>query len=319
MLEVNNLQVSFIMEGKELSILKNLSYDLEKGEVLALVGESGSGKSVHALALCSLLADNAKVKGSVKLEGKELLKLSPKEMRKVLGKKIAMIFQDPMTSLNPVLTIQSHFIETLQTHFKITKKTALARAKDALKEVEIDETCLKKYPHQLSGGMRQRVMIALALCLKPQILIADEPTTALDVSVQKQILDLIKTLQKQTNTAVIFITHNLAIVQDLAKRVLVLYAGEKMEEAPKEEFFKNPKHPYSKALLNCLISLDEKPEKLNAIEGNPPQSGQVFTGCPFEERCPKKKSICAEKKPELKEISPKHFVACHLFNGEEKL
>ncbi len=318
MLEVNNLKVSFKIEARDIAVLKNLSYTLEKGDVLALVGESGSGKSVHALALCSLLADNAKVEGSVKLEGKELLKLSPKEMRKVLGKKIAMVFQDPMSSLNPVLTIQSHFVETLKTHFKITKKTALQRAKEALKSVEIDESCLKKYPHQLSGGMRQRVMIALALCLKPQILIADEPTTALDVSVQKQILDLIKNLQKETNTAVLFITHNLAIVQDLAKRVLVLYAGEKMEEAPKEEFFKNPKHPYSKALLNCLISIDEKPKKLNAIEGNPPQSGQVFTGCPFEPRCPNKKAICATKKPVLKEISPKHFVACHLYKEAEK-
>lgn len=318
MLEVNNLKVSFKIEAKDIAVLKNLSYELEKGDVLALVGESGSGKSVHALALCSLLADNAKVEGSVKLEGKELLKLSPKEMRKILGRKIAMVFQDPMSSLNPVSTIQSHFVETLKTHFKITKKTALARAKEALKSVEIDESCLKKYPHQLSGGMRQRVMIALALCLKPQILIADEPTTALDVSVQKQILDLIKTLQKETNTAVLFITHNLAIVQDLAKRVLVLYAGEKMEEAPKEEFFKNPKHPYSKALLNCLISIDEKPKKLNAIDGNPPQSGQVFTGCPFEPRCPNKKAICATKKPVLKEISPKHFVACHLYKESEK-
>ena len=196
MLEVNNLRVSFKIDTKEINVLKNLSYQLSKGEVLALVGESGSGKSVHALALCSLLADNAKVEGSVKLEGKELLKLSPKEMRKVLGKKISMVFQDPMSSLNPVLTIQSHFVETLKTHFKITKKTALQRAKEALKSVEIDESCLKKYPHQLSGGMRQRVMIAIALCLKPQILIADEPTTALDVSVQKQILDLIKTLGK---------------------------------------------------------------------------------------------------------------------------
>lgn len=318
MLEVNNLKVSFKIDTKEVNVLKNLSYTLEKGDVLALVGESGSGKSVHALALCSLLADNAKVEGSVKLEGKELLKLSPKEMRKVLGRKIAMVFQDPMSSLNPVLTIQSHFVETLKTHFKITKKTALARAKEALKSVEIDESCLKKYPHQLSGGMRQRVMIALALCLKPQILIADEPTTALDVSVQKQILDLIKTLQKETNTAVLFITHNLAIVQDLAKRVLVLYAGEKMEEAPKEEFFKNPLHPYSKALLNCLISVDEKPQKLNAIEGNPPQSGQVFTGCPFEPRCPNKKAICAAKKPVLKEVSKGHFVACHLYTEAKK-
>ena len=194
MLEVNNLRVSFNIDSKQIAVLKDLSYELEEGDVLALVGESGSGKSVHALALCSLLADNAKVEGSVKLEGKELLKLSPKEMRKVLGKKISMVFQDPMSSLNPVLTIQSHFVETLKTHFKITKKTALQRAKEALKSVEIDESCLKKYPHQLSGGMRQRVMIALALCLKPQILIADEPTTALDVSVQKQILDLI--LQK---------------------------------------------------------------------------------------------------------------------------
>ena len=318
MLEVNNLKVSFEIDTKEINVLKNLSYQLSKGDVLALVGESGSGKSVHALALCSLLADNAKVEGFVKLEGKDLLKLSPKEMRKVLGRKIAMVFQDPMSSLNPVLTIQSHFVETLKTHFKITKKTALARAKEALKSVEIDESCLKKYPHQLSGGMRQRVMIALALCLKPQVLIADEPTTALDVSVQKQILDLIKNLQKETNTAVIFITHNLAIVQDLAKRVLVLYAGEKMEEAPKEEFFKNPLHPYSRALLNCLISIDEKPEKLNAIEGNPPQSGQVFAGCPFEPRCPNKKAICATKKPVLKEVSPKHFVACHLYKECEK-
>lgn len=318
MLEVNNLQVSFIMEGRELPILKSLSYNLEKGDILALVGESGSGKSVHALAICSLLDKNAKVQGSVKLEGKELLNLKPNKMRSVLGKKIAMVFQDPMSSLNPVLTIQNHLIETLKTHFKITTKTALKRAKEALKAVDIDETCLKKYPHQLSGGMRQRVMIALALCSSPQVLIADEPTTALDVSVQKQILDLIKDLQKKTNTAVLFITHNLAIVQDLAKRVLVLYAGEKMEEAPKEEFFKNPLHPYSKALLNCLISIDEKPEKLNAIEGNPPQSGEVFQGCPFEPRCPSKKEICALKKPALKEISPKHFVACHLFNGEQK-
>ena len=318
MLKVDNLRVSFKIEAKDIAVLKNLSYTLEEGDVLALVGESGSGKSVHALALCSLLADNAKVQGSVKLENKELLKLAPKEMRKVLGRKIAMVFQDPMSSLNPVLTIQSHFVETLKTHFKITKKTALARAKEALKSVEIDESCLKKYPHQLSGGMRQRVMIALALCLKPQILIADEPTTALDVRVQKQILDLIKNLQKETNTAVIFITHNLAIVQDLAKRVLVLYAGEKMEEAPKEEFFKNPLHPYSKALLNCLISIDEKPKKLNAIEGNPPQSGQVFAGCPFEPRCPNKKAICATKKPVLKEVTPKHFVACHLYKECEK-
>ncbi len=318
MLEVNNLKVSFKIDTKEINVLKNLSYTLEKGDILALVGESGSGKSVHALALCSLLPDNAKVEGSVKLEGKELLQLKPKEMRKVLGKKIAMVFQDPMSSLNPVLTIQSHFIETLTTHFKITKKTALARAKEALKSVEIDESCLKKYPHQLSGGMRQRVMIALALCLKPQVLIADEPTTALDVSVQKQILDLIKTLQKETNTSVLFITHNLAIVQDLAKRVLVLYAGEKMEEAPKEEFFKNPLHPYSRALLDCLISVDEKPAKLNAIEGNPPQSGQVFTGCPFEPRCPNKKAICATKKPVLKEVSKGHFVACHLYDEGEQ-
>jgi len=317
-LKVSNLQVSFKIEEKEIKVLKNLSYELEEGDILALVGESGSGKSVHALAICSLLDNNAKVQGSVKLEGKELLNLKPKKMRAVLGKKIAMVFQDPMSSLNPVLTIQNHLIETLKTHFKITAKTALKRAKEALKAVDIDETCLKKYPHQLSGGMRQRVMIALALCTNPQVLIADEPTTALDVSVQKQILDLIKDLQKKTNTAVLFITHNLAIVQDLAKRVLVLYAGEKMEEATKEEFFKNPLHPYSKALLNCLISISEKPEKLNAIEGNPPQSGQVFAGCPFEPRCPSKKPICANKKPALKEVSPKHFVACHLFNGEQK-
>ena len=318
MLKVENLQVSFKIEEKQITVLKNLSYTLEKGDVLALVGESGSGKSVHALALCSLLADNAKVQGSVKLEDKDLLNLNPKEMRAVLGKKIATVFQDPMSSLNPVLTIQSHLIETLKTHFNINKDTALKRAKEALKAVELDESCLKKYPHQLSGGMRQRVMIALALCLKPQVLIADEPTTALDVNVQKQILDLIKNLQKQTNTAVIFITHNLAIVQDLAKRVLVLYAGEKMEEAPKDEFFKNPLHPYSKALLNCLISIDEKPAKLNAIEGNPPQSGQVFIGCPFEPRCPNKKPICALKKPVLQEITPGHFVACHLFTAEPK-
>ena len=318
MLEVNNLQISFKIGAKEIAVLKNLSYTLEKGDILALVGESGSGKSVHALAICSLLDDNAKIKGSVKLEGKELLTLTPSKMRAILGKKIAMIFQDPMSSLNPVLTIQNHLIETLKTHFKINGKTALKRAKEALKAVDIDESCLKKYPHQLSGGMRQRVMIALALCTSPQLLIADEPTTALDVSVQKQILDLIKNLQKKTNTAVLFITHNLAIVQDLAKRVLVLYAGEKMEEAPKEEFFKNPLHPYSKALLNCLISIGEKPEKLNAIEGNPPQSGQIFTGCPFEPRCPSKKEICALKKPVLKEISPKHFVACHLFDKEQR-
>lgn len=290
--------------------LDGLCYTLNEGEILAVVGESGCGKTVHSLALTRLLPPGAKASGEVLYKGKDILKTEGKDLRALRGAGIGMIFQDPMMSLNPVFTVAAQMTETLRAHLKISKKEALKKSAELLAKVGIDEKFLNSYPHQLSGGMRQRVMIALALSLNPGILIADEPTTALDVTVQLQILELIKKLQKEYAASVIFITHNLAIVNNIADRVLVLYAGEKVEECSKEDLFRKPLHPYSEGLLNSVVKLSSKEKRLKAVKGAPPAPGKEFKGCKFAPRCPYASEKCKTRKPPLFEVGGGRLVKC---------
>lgn len=316
MLKIENLSVGFDTSKGRFTVLDGLSYHLKKGEILAVVGESGCGKTIHSLAITGLLPVNARITGgSIIYKNQDIAKMDENALRKVRGSGIGMIFQDPMMSLNPVFTVAAQITETLRCHTKISRKEALKQAGELLKKVGIEEKFLKAYPHQLSGGMRQRVMAALALCLHPDILIADEPTTALDVSVQRQILELIKKLQKEFSASVIFITHNLAIVNNIADRVLVLYAGQKVEECSKEDLFKKPLHPYSEGLLNSVVRLDLNDKRLKAIKGTPPAIGEVLQGCKFAPRCPYATEKCRTQKPPLFEVENR-FVRCFKYGGQ---
>lgn len=310
MLKVTNLSVSFNSPSGPVKALDGLSYTLNEREILAVVGESGCGKTVHSLAVTRLLPPGAKACGEAIYKGKDIFKMAKKDLRALRGVEIGMIFQDPMMSLNPVFTVAAQMTETLRAHLKISKKEALKKSAELLAKVGIDEKFLNSYPHQLSGGMRQRVMIALALSLNPGILIADEPTTALDVTVQLQILELIKKLQKEYAASVIFITHNLAIVNNIADRVLVLYAGEKVEECQKEDLFKKPLHPYSEGLLNSVVKLSSKEKRLKAVKGAPPAPGKEFKGCKFAPRCPYASEKCKTRKPPLFKLGGGRLVKC---------
>lgn len=318
MLDVQDLRVSFSTEEGTVQVLKGLSYSLSKGKVLAVVGESGSGKTVHALSLLRLLPPTANIEGGrVLFEGQDLVALSEKQLRKLRGARISMIFQDPMSSLNPVLTVGEQLQETILAHRKISKLRAKALAVRLLKKVGISDAARRydQYPFQFSGGMCQRVMIAMALALKPQVLIADEPTTALDVTIQAQILRLIKDLQQQTGMSAVFITHNLALVADVADEVLVLYGGLCMEKASVQAIFKNPLHPYTQGLLNSLVSINKKEDFLPAIAGHPPIPGKECPGCPFAPRCSRALKKCFQDRPPL--FGKKgHQAACWLL--EEK-
>ncbi len=318
MLQVENLHVTFTTDLGIVPAVRGLSYMLEKGKVLAVVGESGSGKTVQALSILNLLPLGARaVSGKILYQGKNLLALKNTALRKIRGCKIAMIFQDPGASLNPVLTIGEQLCETLRAHQKISKKTARTCAAELLSQVGIADASkrLDEYPFQFSGGMCQRVMIAMALALHPDILIADEPTTALDVTVQAQILKLIKDLQRQNGMSVIFITHNLAVAAQVADEVLVLYAGQCMEHSPAKDLFKNPLHPYTQGLLNSLADVHKKVEKLPAIAGNPPRPGEVLSGCPFAPRCPKALKKCFESCPPIYENNGRR-IRCFLQEGK---
>ncbi len=302
MLKIDNLTINFNDDGKKLTVVDNLSYRVKEGEITAVVGESGCGKTVHALSLMQLLPPSATASGKALFDGQNILELKGEALRALRGGKIGIVFQDPMTSLNPVFKIASQITETLRAHKKITKQEALKEAVKLVKQVGLEEDVLSKYPHQLSGGMRQRVMIAVALCCGPKLLIADEPTTALDVCVQAQILQLIKDLRAASKLTVIFITHNLAIVDDLADRVVVLYGGVKVEEASKKQLFDNPLHPYTQGLLGSVVSLNNTEQRLPAIAGNPPVTGQVFKGCNFASRCKYVMPCCTKEKPPLFEV-----------------
>ncbi len=315
-LSISNLKVRFSTDSGTIGAVENLNYSLNANQTLAIVGESGSGKSVHALSILRLLPPPPQclVEGEILFHDKNLLNLPLKEMRKIRGDRIAMIFQEPMTSLNPVLTIGEQIAEPLMIHKGKTRSDALNEAARLLDRVGIPDakSRLKNYPHQFSGGMRQRAMIAMALSCNPEILIADEPTTALDVTIQAQILELIKELQKEFHMAVILITHNIGIVADMADQMIVMYAGRAVETAPMNSLFNHPSHPYTQGLLSAIPSLDSKKNRLESIPGRPPDLKNKPQGCPFSPRCPKVQAQCRENDPPFFDLGDAHKANCWL-------
>jgi peptide/nickel transport system ATP-binding protein len=321
LLDVADLRTYFFLRHGTLKAVDGVSFQLKPHETLAIVGESGCGKSMTALSLMRLIPEppGKIVSGSVKLGGTDLIALDEPAMRRVRGKDISMIFQEPMTSLNPVMTVGNQIAEALLLHEGLSRKDALRRAVDILKLVRIPEAeqRLKEYPHQLSGGMRQRVMIAMALACNPKVLIADEPTTALDVTIQAQILDIILDLQKKLGTAVILITHDLGVVAETAQRVIVMYAGKKVEEASVGELFARPLHPYTHGLLASIPRLDlmrgagdTTKQRLQEIKGIVPALTDLPPGCPFAPRCPHAVDLCRREMPAYEEKVPGHWAAC---------
>ncbi len=312
MLEVKNLTVSIRNKnGKVYPIVRNLSYKLQEGQTLAIVGESGCGKTMQAMAIMGLLPPNINVtQGQILFQGKDILKLSPKERREINGKEIALVFQDALTALNPVITIHQHLLEVFKARTNLTLNEAENKIKELLKQVELPQSILSSYPHQISGGQRQRVMLALALALNPKLLIADEPTTALDEKTQEQILNLIKKLQKAYKMAVIFITHDLILAKEIADRIFVLYYGTKIEESASKELFSNPLHPYTYGLFKSIITKDTpKGIPLFEIYGSIRKGGR-FYGCPFKDRCKKSSRVCYKFLPPLEQLRPQHYCAC---------
>ncbi|MCA0758574.1 ABC transporter ATP-binding protein [Paenibacillus sp. N4] len=325
LLEVKDLSVSFDVYGGEVQAVRNVSFDVKKGEAVAIVGESGSGKSVTAQSIMRLIpSPPSRIKsGSVLFEGEELLSLSEKDMQKVRGNKIGMIFQDPMTSLNPTLTVGDQIMEGLIKHQSLNKAEAKARAVEMLHLVGIPnpEARLKQFPHQFSGGMRQRVMIAIALACNPSLLIADEPTTALDVTIQAQIMRVMKNLQEKMGTSIILITHDLGVVADVCDRVIVMYAGRVVETGTKWEIFQNPQHPYTRGLLRSLPRLDQKKdEPLIPIPGTPPDLIKPPVGCSFCARCDEAMKVCVDNDPDLHAVRDggSHAAACWMLHPYAK-
>jgi len=314
LLAVDDLSVQFWTGGGTVYAVNGISFDIAAGETLGIVGESGCGKSVTALALLGLLPRAGRVKsGTARLEGRDLLQLTDRELRRLRGRQIAMIFQDPMTSLNPVLTIGRQIREALETHFDLDRKEAEAKAVEALDRVGIPsaKARLRDYPHQFSGGMRQRAMIAMALACEPKLLIADEPTTALDVTIQAQILGLLRELVAEENAALILITHDLGVVAGTCERVNVMYAGMFMETGSAEQLFGSPRHPYTLGLLQSVPRLDTgRRLRLHPIEGSPPNMLRAPTACPFQPRCTYEVDLSQREVPQLVEIEPGHKVAC---------
>jgi oligopeptide transport system ATP-binding protein len=314
LLEVKNLTTQFFTQDGVVQAVNGISYNLEEGETLGIVGESGCGKSVSVLSIMRLIPDppGKITDGEVLFYGRDLLKLSDDEMRRVRGAEIAMVFQDPMTFLNPVLTVGFQIMEALKLHQGMDDKEARERAAELLSLVGIPKAAdrLDDYPHQFSGGMRQRAIIAMALSCNPLLLIADEPTTALDVTIQAQIIDLVKRLQEQLGMAVIWITHDLGVVARLTRRVIVMYAGYIIEEASVKDLYGSPRHPYTIGLLGSLPRLDESSIKLLSIPGQPPDQVALPEGCPFAPRCEYVTERCIQENPSLETVTLKHTVAC---------
>jgi len=318
-LEVKDLELWFQNDYDKVKILNGIDFYVKKGETLGIVGESGCGKSMTSLSVMRLIdTPPGIVKGSIKLHGVELPKLTQKQMQSIRGNKMSMIFQEPMTSLNPLFTIGDQLMESFRLHQGLNKKQAWVKSVEMMKMVRIPEPeqRMKELPYQLSGGMRQRVMIAMALACRPELLIADEPTTALDVTIQAQVLDLMRELQKDLGTAIMFITHDLGVVSEMCDRVMVLYCGEVMEEADVETIFSDPKHPYTEGLLSTLPKFGEYGE-LPTIPGNVPPSGKFPTGCVFEPRCPYATEKCRQCKPNLVDIGNGHKVRCFRYEEQE--
>ncbi|MBM3648458.1 MAG: ABC transporter ATP-binding protein [Alphaproteobacteria bacterium] len=313
LLELHGLAVSFATDDGIVRAVDGIDLSLERGRTLGLVGESGCGKSVTSLAVMGLLPpENSTVRGEVRFEGRDLLTLDTDAMRDLRGARLAMIFQEPMTSLNPAYTVGDQIIEAIQRHQGLPAGEARARAIEMLRIVRIPspERRVDDYPHKLSGGMRQRAMIAMALACGPELLIADEPTTALDVTIQAQILDLMRGLRRDTGTAIILITHDLGVVAEMADDVAVMYAGQIVERAPVRDLFARPEHPYTVGLLGSIPRLDEKRERLPSIEGRVPDMSRPPVGCRFAARCPFAEPACRAEAPALIEVAPGHLTRC---------
>jgi oligopeptide/dipeptide ABC transporter ATP-binding protein len=320
LLDIRGLRTQFFTDDGLARAVDGVSYSLERGETVGVVGESGCGKSVTALSVLRLIPDppGKIVDGEIIFEGTDLLGLSSADMRRIRGNDISMIFQEPMTSLNPVFTIGNQITEAVRLHQGLNKKQALDKAIEALRLVGIPvpERRVHEYPHQLSGGMRQRAMIAMALSCNPKVLIADEPTTALDVTIEAQILDLMRTLQDELGTAIIMITHDLGVIADIARKVVVMYAGKVVEQAPVERIFASPNHPYTQGLLRSLPRVDKDAsgakQRLQEIPGIVPSLLNLPTGCKFASRCPSVMPQCKEQEPTLEQVASDHYSACWL-------
>lgn len=315
LLEASALNISFRTAAKPINVVNNLSFAIEESEVFGLVGESGCGKSLTALSIMGILPPNAYAVGSIKFRDKDLLKLDSESMRQLRGKELAMIFQEPMTSLNPVLTIGYQIAEVMTTHFGLSKKEAFNKTVELLRDVRMPspEIRIKEYPHQMSGGMRQRVMIAMAVACNPSLLIADEPTTALDVTIQSQILELLQKLREERKMSILLITHDLGIIAENAQRVAIMYAGRIAELSDAKELFQNPRHPYTMGLLNSLPK--ERGVPLKPIPGSVPQPGRLPDGCKFSDRCEFVIPECRTEEPELRLLpenisGSSHFARC---------
>ncbi len=318
-LEIKDLSITFLQGKEETRVVDSIRFDVHKGEVLGIVGESGCGKSVTSLSIMGLLPQKtSKLSGEILFQGKDLLKLNEKSMRKLRGNELAMVFQEPMTSLNPLFKIGNQLEESLRVHLSLTKKQAKERAIQILKLVGLPrpEELYGEYPHQLSGGMRQRVMIAMAMICDPKVLIADEPTTALDVTIQAQILKLMKDLNKKMETSIVFITHDLGVVAEMCDRVMVMYAGQVVEEGSVKTIFKNPKHPYTRGLMKSVPDIRKKNERLYSISGQVPRPGTVQTGCLFAGRCEYAMAECVKHSPPLYKLQDSHQSRCFLAREE---
>ncbi|MDQ0215967.1 peptide/nickel transport system ATP-binding protein [Oikeobacillus pervagus] len=320
LLEIKDLQTSFHTDDGKVTVVNGVNFQVAKGEIVGIVGESGCGKSVTSLSILGLIPKaTSEIKGEILFNSENLIAASEKRMRKLRGNEIAMIFQEPMTSLNPVFTIGEQLSEVLKIHNKsLTKKQAKLRAIEMLKKVGLPraEELMKEYPHQLSGGMRQRVMIAIAMICVPELLIADEPTTALDVTIQAQILDLMRKLNSETNTAIMLITHDLGVVAEMCHRIIVMYSGKVVEEADVRTIFKDAKHPYTIGLIKSVPDMRNKIDRLYSIPGNVPKPGSIQKGCHFAPRCTHAIQKCLEKTPKLTNVSQNQKVRCWLYTEE---
>ena len=320
-LEVKDLVVTFRVDKKEYEVIRGVSFDVHENETVCMVGESGCGKSVTTLAVMDLLPNNGRVvSGSIRLNGQELTAMSAKERSALRGKQMGMIFQEPMTALNPLLTIGRQMTEGLMLHLGMSKKEAYAAAVEYLEKVGIanPEDRMKQFPFQLSGGLRQRIMIAMTMAVQPSLLIADEPTTALDVTIQKQVLVLLNKLKKDVSTGVLFITHDLGVVAELADRVVILYSGRKVEEGSINDIFSAPLHPYTVGLMKAVPNVDEDEFDIQPIPGVFPNITEEIGGCRFHPRCPYATDRCRSELPAEIEIAPGHTVSCHKVEEERK-
>ena len=318
-LEVENLHTCFHTESGDVNAVNGLSMTLEAGKTLGIVGESGSGKSVTAYSIMQILAETGEItEGSVKYKGEDITKWSERELHNFRGSKCSIIFQDPMTSLNPAFTVGEQIAESVLLHEHVSREEAYKKAQEMLELVGIPAGRAGEYPHQFSGGMRQRVVIAIALACNPKLLIADEPTTALDVTIQAQVIKMMRNLQKELNSAVILITHDLGVVANFCSKVAIVYAGEIVEYGTLEHIFNHVQHPYTKGLFDSLPSLDRDVHRLHPIDGLMPDPSNLPEGCKFHPRCPWATPECSQREPALSEIEPGHLVRCLLAEGKER-